>query len=59
MWAEIHNWEILIIKCLRDELKKIIDIENKKETDLMKRETVYQQLNSLIQVMLDFDVPFN
>ena len=42
VWTEIHNWELLIMKCLRDELKKVVEIENKKEADLIKRETVYQ-----------------
>lgn len=57
-WETLSNWELLMMKQIRDELKTIVlgDEDTTSDADFLKREIVFKKLKSLSEDLMLFGI---
>ncbi len=57
VWKDEYNWEMIIIKKIRDELSKTIIPAESNDPSTIKLDAIFSQLGSMQGDLLSFGVP--
>ena len=47
VWKDEYIWEMIIIKKIRDELSRTIQVDDKSEAETLKRDAIFSTLGSM------------